>query len=96
MISALSSRMTIKGQVTIPSEVRKMLRVAPGDVVVFEPSGDHATIRVRRSRLREIMGAAGRLPVPLSDEELEDAFERRVADEVMSRSTGLTDSDDSK
>lgn len=41
--SVLSS----KGQVTIPKEVRELLRLQPGDFVIYEVAGD-ATVTLRR------------------------------------------------
>ena len=42
----LHSTVTSKGQTTIPGEVRKALRIRPGDRLEYEMQGDHATIRV--------------------------------------------------
>jgi antitoxin PrlF len=41
--SVLSS----KGQVTIPKEVRELLRLKPGDFVIYEIAGDE-TVTLRR------------------------------------------------
>jgi AbrB family looped-hinge helix DNA binding protein len=38
------SRLSSKGQVTIPVEVREKLGLEPGDVVVYEVEGDHVTL----------------------------------------------------
>ncbi len=40
----LASTLTIKGQTTIPSEVRKALNLHPGDKVTFKVSDHHAII----------------------------------------------------
>lgn len=40
----LASKITIKGQATIPSEVRKKLHLAPGDRIQFEIRGHEAII----------------------------------------------------
>ncbi len=42
---ALVSRLTSKGQATIPAEVRKRLKLRPGDGVVFSIHGSRATLR---------------------------------------------------
>lgn len=40
------STVTSKGQTTIPGEIRKALRIKPGDTLEYAVQGDHATIRV--------------------------------------------------
>ena len=39
------SRLTIKGQVTIPKDVRTLLGLQPGDTVAFEQDGDRISVR---------------------------------------------------
>jgi len=39
------AEITSKGQVTIPVEIRKLLRLKQGDRVVFETKGDLVTLR---------------------------------------------------
>ena len=51
------STVTGKGQTTIPGEIRKALRIKPGDRLVYVVEGDHATIRVYRG----LMGLQGAL-----------------------------------
>jgi AbrB family looped-hinge helix DNA binding protein len=53
------SRVTSKGQVTIPSEVRKALEIEQGDDLLFELSPDQtARLRVlKRPKLSEFYGA---------------------------------------
>jgi AbrB family looped-hinge helix DNA binding protein len=43
-----SSRLTTKGQATIPLSVRKRLHLAPGDAVIFEES-EPGTVRIRKA-----------------------------------------------
>ena len=53
------SRVTTKGQVTIPSEVRKALKIEQGDDLLFEIANDQtARLRVvKRQRLSDLYGA---------------------------------------
>lgn len=53
------SRVTSKGQVTIPAEVRKALNIEQGDDLLFEvASKEVARLRVvKRQRLSELQGA---------------------------------------
>ncbi len=39
------SRLSEKGQVTIPAEIREKLALAPGDVVAYAVEGDRAILR---------------------------------------------------
>ena len=52
----LHSTLTSKGQTTIPGEVRKALRIRPGDRLEYAVEGDHATIRVHPGA-RSLRGA---------------------------------------
>ena len=40
------SKVTSKGQTTIPGKIRKALRIKPGDTLEYAVEGDHVTIRV--------------------------------------------------
>jgi antitoxin PrlF len=42
----LHSKVTSKGQTTIPGKIRRALRIKPGDKLEYVVEGDHATIRV--------------------------------------------------
>lgn len=52
------SRVTTKGQVTIPSEVRKALKIEQGDDLLFEVASDQtARLRVvKRQKLSDLYG----------------------------------------
>lgn len=52
----LHSTVTIKGQTTIPGEIREALQIKPGDRLEYAVEGDHATIRVHPG-LRSLKGA---------------------------------------
>lgn len=54
------SRVTSKGQVTIPSEVRKALDIEQGDDLLFELGADQTTARLRvikRQKLSDFYGS---------------------------------------
>lgn len=42
----LHSKVTSKGQTTIPGKIRQALRIKPGDKLEYRVEGDHVTIRV--------------------------------------------------
>ena len=51
------ARMTSKGQITVPKEVRERLRIEPGDALEFVYADDHLEVRaIRRRRLGEFRG----------------------------------------
>lgn len=53
----METRLTKKGQVTIPAEVRRRLGLKPGDKVRFEVDGEDVRIRIATSKLLEGFGA---------------------------------------
>jgi antitoxin PrlF len=46
-----SSRLTSKGQATVPARIRRKLNLKPGDTVIFEESGDGAVFLRRAEPL---------------------------------------------
>lgn len=56
----VSARLTSKGQVTIPSPVRKALGLRNGDRVVFRVDGDRAVL----ARTPDLLSLAGSISVP--------------------------------
>ena len=50
------STVTSKGQTTIPGEIRKALRIKPGDRLEYFTQGDEVTIRVHPG-IRSLKGA---------------------------------------
>ena len=74
-----TSPLTVKGQVTLPKELRDRFRLRPGDRVALEPEADGIKVRpVRRS----ILDWAGTLRPPepgLSDDEIRQRVRNRRA-----------------
>lgn len=83
-MKTLQRRLTQKGQVTIPAEVRAVLGLKPRDRVEFQLEGGEVKIVPAKSTLQRWYGAVPALDPPMTDRELREAFERDVADEVMS------------
>jgi antitoxin PrlF len=52
----LHSKVTSKGQTTIPGKIREALRIKPGDKLEYLVEGDHVTIRVHLGT-RSLKGA---------------------------------------
>lgn len=75
------SRATItsKGQITLPIEVRRALRLDCGDGVSFEPAGEGAYLmRPVSGDLRRLRGVVPRPSAPVSLEAMEAAIRRRA------------------
>lgn len=51
-----TSTITTKGQATIPSPIRKKLKLKPGEKVVFEERGDEIVIK-KNSDVDDLMGS---------------------------------------
>ena len=49
------AKITSKGQITVPHEIRDLLGVQPGDRLLFE--GDHSGVRVRPVRAKSPFAA---------------------------------------
>ena len=69
------SKVTSKGQVTLPVALRRRLAIEAGDDLVFEETADGAAMRVvHRRRLGEFLGA-----VPIDGAATDHAGERAAA-----------------
>ncbi len=81
----LSSTVTSKGQVTIPVEIRRLLRLVPSDKVTFVVEGD----QIRLTRGESVVArTAGMITVdgpPASAERLRELAEQAIADDVVER-----------
>ena len=73
------TRVTSKGQVTLPVALRRRLAIKAGDDLVFEETADGATMRVvHRRRLGDFLGV-----LPIEGAALGHAAERAAAAKKM-------------
>lgn len=74
------SRLTSKGQVTLPKAVREAMGLGVGDRVEFLPTDQGGfVIRPLRSDISKIRGLlAGRVAKPVSIEEMNEAIEEEA------------------
>jgi len=73
------TRVTSKGQVTLPVALRRRLAIKAGDDLVFEETADGATMRVvHRRRLGDFLGV-----LPIEGAALGHAAERATAAKKM-------------
>ena len=71
----LASRITSKGQVTIPLELRRLLCVSPGDKLVFSEAGDGALIVRKVDEKSSLAGSlASKITKTATDAELDAAI----------------------
>lgn len=81
-----SSRVTRKGQITIPIAIRAQLGIKEGDTLMFENRGDHVVILQPRTIGERTAGAlakyASNLP-PLEPHQISELAGLYIAEEVM-------------
>lgn len=80
----LETRLTQKGQVTIPVEIREKLGLKPKDKVRFEVEGEAVRLKRAVSRIDRHFGAVRASGNPLDWRQEREAFEQGVGEEVAS------------
>jgi antitoxin PrlF len=75
-----SSRISSKGQITVPLEVRKRLGVKPGDRVEFVFEDSHTVLRPERSAENPFLKYVGAAPAFRNVKEI-NAWVRSMRDE---------------
>ncbi len=76
--------LTEKGQVTIPLEIRRLIGLHPRDKVRFEVEGDVVKITRATSKLLAGYKAVKSRATIEDDKTIREAFEKGVAEEVVS------------
>jgi antitoxin PrlF len=79
------SRVTQKGQVTIPADIRRELSLETGDRVEFMVEGDTVRIRPARSRLLDGYGAVTPRSRPEDFRLIRREVEEAIAEEALKR-----------
>lgn len=82
------STVTTKGQVTIPVEIRRRLGVAAHDKVAFVLDDDQVRLVRKGSVVVRTAGILQTRQAPLTAEELREAAERAIAEDVVERMGG--------
>ena len=80
---------TAKGQITIPQEIRRIMGLRPHDKVRFEVVGDTISIKHASSKLLQRFGSVAPKEKPEDFRAAREAFEKAVAEEVVSEEEGL-------
>lgn len=74
------AKVTSKGQVTIPVEIRKSLNIQEGDNLMFDSSDEVATLRVIKNRkLTEFRGVFSRKQNAVEKKKLRESMKREIA-----------------
>jgi AbrB family looped-hinge helix DNA binding protein len=85
MMNQISGVMTRKGQVTIPSEIRRALGLREGDRVLFSMEDDEVRIKRAGSVVDQTAGMLKGDEPPISAEELRVIAENVIAEDVIRR-----------
>lgn len=65
------AKITSKGQITIPVEVRKAMGIKPGEKMIFSEGADHTEYILRRvGTMMDMAGSLSGLTAPKSDAEM--------------------------
>ncbi|MBI2431022.1 MAG: AbrB/MazE/SpoVT family DNA-binding domain-containing protein [Candidatus Levybacteria bacterium] len=83
MMRELETRLTQKGQVTIPAEVRSRLGLKPRDRVVFELEDDAVKIKPAASKVLAGYGAVRPRQRPEDWKQVEAEIEQAIAEEAV-------------
>jgi antitoxin PrlF len=79
------SRLTSKGQTTIPAEVRAYLGLKPGDQIVYAMKDGKVELKAKNLRAVDLVGILGPPPSgPKTLEEIEDGIADAAAESGMS------------
>ncbi len=80
-----TSQLTVKGQVTVPKELRERFKLGPGSRVAFEEEADGIKVRPVRKTIMDWAGSL-RSPWPnLPDAEIRRRVKKAVAQRVGRR-----------
>ena len=75
----IRSSVTRRWQTTVPAEVRRALRLKPGEALVYEIRGETAVIRPERGSLTDLRGSLSGDRAAGSREEEREAARRHVS-----------------
>jgi len=88
-----TAKLTSKGQITIPIEVREKLRLKAGDKIdFFETEDGKFTLRPKTGSIMDLRGCIPNLGYPVSVEEMDEAIMDHVVemDNATLSEAGLT------
>jgi len=75
-----SAKVTSKGQITIPAEIRKELNLKPGDHINFAKIGERRFVMIAKNRsITDLKGMLGKFDRVVTIEEMNEAIARGAA-----------------
>lgn len=80
-----TSCLTIKGQVTLPKELRVRFRLQPGDAVAFEPEADGIKVRPVRKTVVDWAGSLRPPELGLSEDDIRQRVRKARTGRLVSR-----------
>ena len=78
-----TSRLTMKGQVTLPKELREQFGLGPGTRVAFDAEGDGIKVRPVRKTILDWAGTLRSRVRDWPDDEIRRRVKKAVADKVV-------------
>lgn len=86
-MTTTESRITAKGQISIPASVRRKLGLAPGSRIEWvERDGEYVVRRASRYSSQDVHDAVFQPPpTPATVEDMEDAIRRRIREKHARR-----------
>ena len=78
----MMAKITAKGQLTIPKEIREALGVKPGDQILFFIEGSKTVIYPVRGTLLDLRGSLKPREIPEDLEKVREEVKRKVARRV--------------
>jgi antitoxin PrlF len=75
-----SAKVTSKGQITIPAEIREELKLKSGDRILFyKGQNGRFSFYAKNGSVEDLKGILGAFPHPVSIEEMNEAIARGAA-----------------
>ena len=78
----LTAKITSKGQITLPKEVRKLLNVQEGNVIVFEKENDKIVIKPAKT-LRDFKGLLKNIKTEENFEDIRKKVKKSMGKRVI-------------
>jgi antitoxin PrlF len=85
MAGTFRSRMTSKGQITVPAELRRELGLKPGDPVEFVRENGSIQVRKQESIVRKLAGSVPSRGRALSPDEIHEEAEKAIVESYWRR-----------
>ena len=73
------SKLTRKGQTTIPKDIRKFLRLEPEDKILYLVEGEKVILRPLKGNILELRGSVAVRKEPIDFNKLRQETKRKVA-----------------